>query len=479
MQLAAWAKELQGMESYCIKEFAEALEVIPYTLAENAGLNPISIVTELRNRHARGEKNAGINVRKGQITNILEENVVQPLLVSTSAITLACDDPHRTPSSSASMGKFCNIATDLLGQATEEKFPPQHRAYVPCNIRLGASTTHETVAATSWIHTCRFGGDDDGEERADDQVCADVPGPSDGKVREEGFCLDEVEDANTATVRWGSLALAARRSPGSDVWALAAPVYGNAPTRASDASDPHRTPSSSASMGKFCNIAADLLGQATEGKFPPQHRAYVPCNIRFHNITRPLPQHHETVAATSWIHTCRFGGDDDGEERADDQVCADVPGPSDGKVREEGFCLDEVEDANTATVRWGSLALAAPAGSDVRALAAPYHLLANSPCSEDPVIHVDTSSFAQLPPQLSQGKLSCSSSLPPPHSPLPLLSLFPLSSWEETPRFLHSGPCYETMAESVTPIHLRPPSHRRVWPVFGYFYPADGGTGME
>ncbi|KAJ4770346.1 T-complex protein 1 subunit delta [Rhynchospora pubera] len=90
-QLAAWAKELHGMESYCIKEFAEALEVIPYTLAENAGLNPVSIVTELRNRHARGETYAGINVRKGQITNILEENVVQPLLVSTSAITLATE----------------------------------------------------------------------------------------------------------------------------------------------------------------------------------------------------------------------------------------------------------------------------------------------------------------------------------------------------------------------------------------------------
>ncbi|KAM0831751.1 hypothetical protein ACQ4PT_065327 [Festuca glaucescens] len=91
MQLAAWAKELHGMESYCIKEFADALEVIPYTLAENAGLSPIAVVTELRNRHAKGEKNTGINVRKGQITNILEENVVQPLLVSTSAITLACE----------------------------------------------------------------------------------------------------------------------------------------------------------------------------------------------------------------------------------------------------------------------------------------------------------------------------------------------------------------------------------------------------
>lgn len=65
--------------------------MIPTTLAENAGLNPISIVTELRNRHASGEKTAGINVRKGMITNILEENVLQPLLVSTSALELATE----------------------------------------------------------------------------------------------------------------------------------------------------------------------------------------------------------------------------------------------------------------------------------------------------------------------------------------------------------------------------------------------------
>ena len=52
------------MEQYCFRAFAEALEIIPFTLAENAGLNPISTVTELRNRHAQGEKTAGINVRK-------------------------------------------------------------------------------------------------------------------------------------------------------------------------------------------------------------------------------------------------------------------------------------------------------------------------------------------------------------------------------------------------------------------------------
>lgn len=91
LQLAAHSNTLHGVDAYCFRAFAEALEVIPSTLAENAGLNPISTVTELRNRHAQGEMNAGINVRKGAITDILTENVVQPLLVSISSITLASE----------------------------------------------------------------------------------------------------------------------------------------------------------------------------------------------------------------------------------------------------------------------------------------------------------------------------------------------------------------------------------------------------
>ena len=50
--------------SLLYRAFAESLEVIPGILSENAGLSPISTVTELRNRHARGETHAGINVRK-------------------------------------------------------------------------------------------------------------------------------------------------------------------------------------------------------------------------------------------------------------------------------------------------------------------------------------------------------------------------------------------------------------------------------
>jgi len=91
IKLSQYAATLSGIESHCIKAFAESLEIIPFTLAENAGLSPINIVTELRNRHSLGEVYAGINVKKSCITNITEENVLQPLLVSISAITLASE----------------------------------------------------------------------------------------------------------------------------------------------------------------------------------------------------------------------------------------------------------------------------------------------------------------------------------------------------------------------------------------------------
>eukprot|EP01092_Planopodium_desertum_P004855 TRINITY_DN2056_c0_g1_i1.p2 TRINITY_DN2056_c0_g1~~TRINITY_DN2056_c0_g1_i1.p2 ORF type:complete len:295 (+),score=47.74 TRINITY_DN2056_c0_g1_i1:79-885(+) len=91
VQLNEYAKTLKDRESYCVRAFAEALEIIPYTLAENAGLNPIKIVTQLRSDHKAGKKSAGINVRKGEVTNIYEENVMQPLLVTSSALSLAVE----------------------------------------------------------------------------------------------------------------------------------------------------------------------------------------------------------------------------------------------------------------------------------------------------------------------------------------------------------------------------------------------------
>ncbi|XP_054004808.1 T-complex protein 1 subunit delta [Hylaeus anthracinus] len=91
LKLEEYAQTLSGVDAYCIKAFANAFEIIPSTLAENAGLNPIATVTELRNRHASGDYATGINARVGAITNMLEPQVVQPLLVSLSAITLASE----------------------------------------------------------------------------------------------------------------------------------------------------------------------------------------------------------------------------------------------------------------------------------------------------------------------------------------------------------------------------------------------------
>ena len=91
LKLTQWSKTLSGVKSYCVRAFAEALEIIPYTLAENAGINPIQIVTELRNKHNNGEYSAGINVKKGCISDMWEEHVVQPLLVNTSEISLSTE----------------------------------------------------------------------------------------------------------------------------------------------------------------------------------------------------------------------------------------------------------------------------------------------------------------------------------------------------------------------------------------------------
>lgn len=91
LELNKWSKTLTGVRSYCVRAFAEALEIIPYTLAENAGISPIKMVTELRARHEAGEKYAGINVKDGIISNMFDLKVVQPLLVNTSEISLSAE----------------------------------------------------------------------------------------------------------------------------------------------------------------------------------------------------------------------------------------------------------------------------------------------------------------------------------------------------------------------------------------------------
>lgn len=63
-KLSLFALEQPGINSYIISAYAQAFEIIPYTLAENAGLSPINVVTELKNRHAKGEKFLGLDIKK-------------------------------------------------------------------------------------------------------------------------------------------------------------------------------------------------------------------------------------------------------------------------------------------------------------------------------------------------------------------------------------------------------------------------------
>ena len=93
VRLTQYSRTVEGVHSHCIRAFAEALEVIPATLAENAGLRSIEIVTQLRSAHAAGHKHAGIDLRKGAIEMDVGKNlkVLQPLLVSLSAIKMATE----------------------------------------------------------------------------------------------------------------------------------------------------------------------------------------------------------------------------------------------------------------------------------------------------------------------------------------------------------------------------------------------------
>ena len=82
---------LKGLDAIIFRAYAEALEIIPFTLSENAGMSPINVVTELRKRHSNGENFSGISVRKGKVINMKEENVLQPALVTRSALTLSTE----------------------------------------------------------------------------------------------------------------------------------------------------------------------------------------------------------------------------------------------------------------------------------------------------------------------------------------------------------------------------------------------------
>jgi thermosome len=90
-RLKAWAERLSGRVQLAAIDFAEALEVIPTTLAENAGLDPIDILVELRSRHEKGEEGTGVDVFGGQVRDMTKLDVYEPLTVKEQIIKSASE----------------------------------------------------------------------------------------------------------------------------------------------------------------------------------------------------------------------------------------------------------------------------------------------------------------------------------------------------------------------------------------------------
>jgi thermosome len=91
LRLRAYASTVGGREQLAIEAFANAMEVIPKTLAENAGLDQIDSLVSLRSQHEKGVKSAGLDMDTGKPVDMLKLGVVEPLRVKTQAINSAAE----------------------------------------------------------------------------------------------------------------------------------------------------------------------------------------------------------------------------------------------------------------------------------------------------------------------------------------------------------------------------------------------------
>lgn len=91
VRIREYATTVGGREQIAVEAFANAFEIIPITLAENSGFNPIDKLVELKKAHSNGQKNAGLNVFTGKIVDMSEEGVFEPMRVKRQAIQSAAE----------------------------------------------------------------------------------------------------------------------------------------------------------------------------------------------------------------------------------------------------------------------------------------------------------------------------------------------------------------------------------------------------
>lgn len=90
-QLKRWAEKLSGKEQLAVLAFADALEAIPLVLAENAGLDPLDILVELRASHEKGQKWVGVDPFEGKTLDMMKANVIEPAAVKEQILKSASE----------------------------------------------------------------------------------------------------------------------------------------------------------------------------------------------------------------------------------------------------------------------------------------------------------------------------------------------------------------------------------------------------
>jgi thermosome len=90
-RLRNWAKSLEGREQLAVEKFADSLESIPLTLSENAGMDPIDTLTNLRAKQLKGEKWTGVDVMKAKVGNMKSSEIIEPLSVKNQIVSAATE----------------------------------------------------------------------------------------------------------------------------------------------------------------------------------------------------------------------------------------------------------------------------------------------------------------------------------------------------------------------------------------------------
>ncbi len=90
-KLREFANSLSGREQLAVLNFADAMEIVPRTLAENAGLDPIDMLTELKAAHESGKKWSGLDVFTGKVVDSWQQGIIEPLKIKTQAVNSASE----------------------------------------------------------------------------------------------------------------------------------------------------------------------------------------------------------------------------------------------------------------------------------------------------------------------------------------------------------------------------------------------------